>query len=107
MLFGRAIRQENYLCVARRYFGEEKEICVRTCAGVERQRSTGTGDLQNGGLSRTEHLGSRRDFICPVTAYQELKTLDSIANRNTLPFRPVSLRTSLRVPSSDTTPPSN
>src|ERR1700721_1834733 len=106
MLFGRAIRQENYLCVARRYFGEEKEICVRTCAGVERQRSTGTGDLQKRWTFQNLTSGEPAGFHS-VTAYQELKTLDSIANRNTLPFRPVSLRTSLSAPNSDTTTPSN
>jgi hypothetical protein len=39
--------KKNYLRVARRYFDEEKEICVRTCAGAERQRGAGTGDLRN------------------------------------------------------------
>jgi hypothetical protein len=55
-------------------------------------------------LSLVQSAHSR--FVCasgtsPIPAlhfsgyrvYQELKTLDAIANRNTLPFRPVSLRT--------------
>src|SRR3979411_1666413 len=37
----------------------------------------------------------------------QLRTLDAIANRNASPFRPVSFRTPLPAPNSDTTPASN
>jgi len=52
-------RKKDYLRVAQRYFGEEKEICVQTFAGAERQRSAGTGDLRNADGARWQLTDGR------------------------------------------------